>query len=213
MKKAAFIDLDGTIFDSERVYQRFWEEAIAGAGFDPFFCDTLKLRSADRALATSYLRSIYGPGIDVELVRKLRDEGMKEWLEENRYDVKPGVIQGLVYLRSKGIKPYIVTATPKEKAVKTLSEYGLLSYFEDVISAKDVAHGKPAPDCYLKAIAEAKVAPEEGLAIEDAPNGLEAALAAGLDTYMVPDLSEPDEAIRVRVKAVLRNFNEIRRYV
>ena len=213
MKKAAFIDLDGTIFDSERVYQRFWEEAIAGAGFDPFFCDTLKLRSADRELATSYLRSVYGPGIDVELVRKLRDEEMKEWLEENRYEVKPGVIQGLVYLRSKGIMPYIVTATPKEKAMKTLSEYGLLSYFEDVISAKDVAHGKPAPDCYLKAIAEAKVAPEEGLAIEDAPNGIEAALAAGLDTYMVPDLSEPDETMKARLKGVLRNFNEIRRYL
>lgn len=213
MKRAAFIDLDGTIFDSERIYQRFWKEAIAGAGFDPFFCDTLKLRSADRELATAYLRSVYGPGIDVELVRKLRDEGMKAWLEENRYEVKPGVIQGLVYLKEKGIKPYIVTATPKEKAAKTLLEYGLLSYFEDVISAKDVGHGKPAPDCYLKAISEAEVRPEEGIAIEDAPNGLEAALAAGLDTYMVPDLSQPDEKTLPRLKGVLRNFNEIRRYL
>ncbi len=213
MKKAAFIDLDGTVLDSERIYQRFWKEAIAGAGFDPFFADTLKLRSADRALSEAYLRSVYGPGIDVDLVRRLRNEGMEEWLSENRYEVKPGVVQGLVYLRDSGIKPYIVTATPAERARKTLSDYALLPYFEDVISAKDVPHGKPQPDCYLKAIAVAGIAPEEGLAIEDAPNGIEAALGAGLDTYMVVDLSEPDEDIRARVKAVFRNFNEIRRYV
>ncbi len=210
MKKAAFIDLDGTVLDSERIYQRFWKEAIEECGFESFYCDTLRLRSLDRGLADDYLRSVYGPGLDLNKLRQTRNELMDEYLSENRYEVKPGVIQGLGYLRSKGISPYIVSATPREKIEKLLSSYFLKDYFDGIVSAKDAPRGKPFPDCYLLALKEAKVGPEEAIAIEDAPNGIEAALDAGIDTYMAIDLSEPDESLLPRLKGVLHNFAEIR---
>ena len=64
---------------------------------------------------------------------------------------------------------------------------------DDVISAHDVPRGKPYPDPYLHACKALGVAPENTIAVEDSPNGVRSAAAAGCNVIMVPDLTEPDE--------------------
>jgi len=58
-----------------------------------------------------------------------------------------------------------------------------------------VENGKPAPDIYLKACEELNLSPCECIALEDSPNGIKSAHAAGCLPVMVPDLSQPDEEI------------------
>ena len=71
-----------------------------------------------------------------------------------------------------------------------------IDYFDELISAREVANGKPAPDVYLYACEMLGIRPEEAFAVEDAPNGIRSAAAAGCRAIMVPDLSEPDEELR-----------------
>jgi len=60
-------------------------------------------------------------------------------------------------------------------------------------SGKDVPNGKPAPDIYLHGAACLGLRPEECLAIEDSPAGIEAAYRAGTLPVMVPDQDQPSE--------------------
>lgn len=54
---------------------------------------------------------------------------------------------------------------------------------------------KPKPDIYLKACEAIHMPPEEVMAVEDSPNGIRSAYAAGMKPIMIPDLVEPDEEI------------------
>ena len=62
----------------------------------------------------------------------------------------------------------------------SLRATGLLPLFDRIVSADDVAHGKPAPDVFLEAARQMKVSPEECVVLEDSNEGLQAASAAGM---------------------------------
>ena len=70
-----------------------------------------------------------------------------------------------------------------------LARLGLLDQFEEVITGDDVAPGrtKPHPDLYLKALETLQLRPDEALVLEDSPNGIKSAHAAGLRVVGVPN--------------------------
>jgi beta-phosphoglucomutase-like phosphatase (HAD superfamily) len=67
-----------------------------------------------------------------------------------------------------------------ENVRATLAATGLLPLFEHIVSADEVAHGKPAPDVFLEAARRIGVAPAECIVFEDTDEGLEAARRAGM---------------------------------
>jgi HAD superfamily hydrolase (TIGR01509 family) len=69
---------------------------------------------------------------------------------------------------------------------KTLKLLDCSDWFDEVVTADDVVNGKPAPDIFLKAAEMLGVAPEKCLVIEDAPPGVIAAQAAGMQVISVP---------------------------
>jgi beta-phosphoglucomutase-like phosphatase (HAD superfamily) len=83
-----------------------------------------------------------------------------------------------------------------------LSELSLAGTFSQVVTGEDVLHGKPAPDCYLLAAQGLDLPPADCLVLEDAPNGIAAAKAAGMLCWAVPneytrglDLSAADKVL------------------
>jgi HAD superfamily hydrolase (TIGR01509 family) len=76
----------------------------------------------------------------------------------------------------------MAVATGGTRAIcsKTLRALDLLEYFRVIVTADDVANGKPAPDIFLEAARQLGVPPEQCYAFEDAELGLQAARAAGM---------------------------------
>lgn len=68
-----------------------------------------------------------------------------------------------------------------------LNSIGLAGRFESIVSGDAVANGKPAPDVFLRAAQRLNVPPSACLALEDAPNGIAAAKAAGMACIAVPN--------------------------
>jgi HAD superfamily hydrolase (TIGR01509 family) len=84
-----------------------------------------------------------------------------------------------------------------------LERMDLLDQFDAIKTADDVAKVKPAPDLYLSCLEALGVSVEEAVAIEDSPNGIKAAKAAGLYTIACPnditrklDLSQADQKVQ-----------------
>ena len=77
-----------------------------------------------------------------------------------------------------------------------LEQAGLREFFSAVVTWDMVEHSKPEPDIYLLACRKLSAEPSQTYAIEDSPNGIRAAHAAGMMPLMVPDMLAPDEEMR-----------------
>lgn len=189
--KGVISDMDGVILDSEKLYVRFWCEAGQFYGFPFERKHALGIRSMARPFAIERLQGWFGDSFDYDTVRNKRIGLMNAYVEKHGIEAKPDAEKLLSYLKEKGIAVALATATPKDRAEEYLRRVGLLQYFDEVVSARMVKNGKPAPDIYLFAAEKLGLKPEECMALEDSQNGIRSANTAGCKTVMVPDLDGP----------------------
>lgn len=188
--------MDGVILDTEKLYIRFWCEAAQFCGYPMKREHALSIRSMARPLAKERLKGFFGENFDYNAVHDKRIELMNSYIEENGIEAKTGAEELLGYLKGNGFPVALATATSEDRAKEYLKRVGLLGYFDEIVSASMVSCGKPAPDIYLFAAQRLGLLPEQCLALEDSPNGIKSACAAGCKTVMVPDQDEPDEEIK-----------------
>ena len=209
MIKAVLFDLDGTILDTEKYYRILWPKAVAKYGYTLTDEMALKLRSLGRPFAPAQFREWFGEDFDYNEVRTYRKEIFKELIAEYGISLKPGVEEVLNYLKKRKITTAICTATDLERTESYLRMVGLEGRFDRLISATMVERGKPAPDVYLLAAGELGLKCEECIAVEDAPNGIRSAYAAGMRVIMVPDQTQPDEELKAMLWACPASLADI----
>ena len=189
-------DMDGVVLDTEKLYARFWAEAAHALGYPMTYEQALGMRSLNSAAGQAKLESYFGPGVSRAQMRDKRVELMDAFVAENGIDPKPGIHELLDALKERGIKTAIATSTPMSRTTAYLSRLGLLEKFDCICSGHDVKQGKPAPDIYLHAAASVGIPPENCLAVEDSPAGIESAFRAGCMPVLVPDLDGSTEEMR-----------------
>ncbi len=207
--KAVLFDLDGTVLDTEKLLVRYWCQAANEAGFPMRREHALELRSLSFVYAEPLLKQWFGENCSYRKLRERRMELMAAHIEQYGLEVKEGIPALLTGLGNEGIRRAIVTATPIERAAEYLKKAGLYGEFDDLISAHMVQNGKPKPDVYLYAAERLGLSPAECIAVEDSPNGVRSASAAGCKTVMIPDLTEPDEELLDLLYAVCKTPAEL----
>ena len=206
-------DMDGVILDSEKLYVRFWCEAGNFYGYPMQREHALGIRSMARPYAIEKLQRWFGEGFDYDLVRNKRVALMDAYVSEHGIDAKTGARELLAHLKDNGYRVALATATPKDRAEAYLERLDLLKYFDVVASARMVAHGKPEPDIYLYAAEQLGLKPQECLALEDSPNGVRSAHAAGCKTILVPDLDDPSGQLEGLLDGVADGLKDVTRFL
>ena len=202
-------DLDGTLIDTEKYFKVFWRQAAEEFGFHMTEEQALSLRSLGRPFAPALLKEWFGEAFDYTAVRDCRRRLMQVHLAKVGLERRPEALETLKWLSKNGYRTALATATPGDRAEEQLKETGLLPYFDEIVSATEVKLGKPAPDVCIKTLEVLGAAPEECLAVEDSPNGVESATAAGIPTVMIPDQTQPDEVLRKKLYACLPALGEL----
>ena len=207
--KIVIFDMDGVLIDTEKHYNAAWCQAATEAGF-PFTREhALLLRSCEAKEGEKLMQGIFGPSFDYYAIRERRRELVRERLAQYGLEKKPGVEETLRFLRAKGIKTAVATATALDITKSHLTTIGVCDLFDSIVSAKNVAHGKPEPDVYLYACEQIGERPQDCMAVEDSPNGIMAAYRAGLRTVMVPDLTQPDEELTKYLYACVNSLSDL----
>jgi HAD superfamily hydrolase (TIGR01509 family) len=155
------------------------------------------------------MKGIFGEDFDYYAIREVRRGLVAERIEKYGLEKKNGIDELLDYLNSNHIKTAVATATPIDRTLQHLSDIGIKDKFDKIVSAKQVAQGKPAPDVYLYACLQIGEKPEECIAIEDSPNGIKSAYAAGCKPIMVPDLTPPDDEIKPLLYGVCDSLKDV----
>lgn len=206
---AVIFDMDGVLIDTEKHYNAAWCQAATEAGF-PFTREhALLLRSCEAKEGEKLMQGIFGPSFDYYAIRERRRELVRERLAQYGLEKKPGVEETLRFLWAKGIKTAVATATALDITKSHLTTIGVYDLFDSIVSAKNVAHGKPEPDVYLYACEQIGERPQDCMAVEDSPNGIMAAYRAGLRTVMVPDLTQPDEELTKYLYACVNSLSDL----
>lgn len=185
--------MDGTLIDTEKIYQKYWNISAKELGYDLTEKDMLLFRSLGHSFAVKLAEQLTGSAEAYDEIRNRRKELMDPVMKEIELPVKPTAVEALTLLKENGVRLGVATATRLDRTEEYLERAGLHEYFDELISARSVAQGKPAPDVYLYACSRMNVSPSDAFAIEDAPNGVKAADAAGCKVIMIPDITEPDE--------------------
>lgn len=207
--RAVIFDMDGIIFDSEKLLVEFWCRAANELGFPMKREHALNLRSLARKFAEPYLKQEFGAAFDYTTVRARRMELMAQYLDQHPLETKPGLSELLDYLDRENIPAAIATATDIKRASEYLKRAGVLERFGRIVCASMVESGKPKPDIYLYAAAQLGLDPHECIALEDSPNGVRSAASAGCITIMVPDLTQPDEELSGLIYAKANSLADV----
>lgn len=211
MIKAVIFDLDGTLIDTEKYFRINWPKAFEHFGYKMTDEQYLSIRSLGKPFVQKTLKEYSGdPKFDYDKVVAYRGELMEESLAKNGLETKKGAVELLSFLKEKGIICAIATASPVDRSERYLKNAGILSYFDRIISARNMKEGKPSPDVYEYAVKELNLKPEECFAVEDSPNGILSASRAGLKVIMVPDQAPCEEHVKGLLFAEVPDLSQIK---
>ena len=208
MIEAVVFDLDGVIVDSEQVWddvrERYTRES-GGTYTDSAARDMMGMSSVEWS---RYMAERLGvPGTPEEINAAI----VERMLE--RYGEAPPVIPGAAdaVRRCAERWPLAVASSSNPELIEVvLRAARLRDLFRAVVSAQEVARGKPAPDVYVEAARRLGVAPAACAAVEDSHNGIRSAKAAGMRVVALPNPHfPPDEDALASADVVLRSIDEL----
>jgi HAD superfamily hydrolase (TIGR01509 family) len=181
----AIFDWDGVIIDSSAAHEQSWYLLAA---------------AEKRVLPPGHFKAGFGrknqfiiPNIlqwatdpaEIERIGRRKEEFYREILQTTGIQALPGVRALLAGLRAAGVPCVVGSSTPRRNIDHVMTLAQLHGFFADIVSAEDVAHGKPNPEVFLKAAAKINCAPARCVVFEDAFVGLEAARAGGFKSIGV----------------------------
>ena len=195
MIEAIVFDMDGLLFDSERIVQRSWEEAGNQLGLEHMgetIYHTLGMNLAGR---NHYFRNTIAKDFPCEEFAKQARIWFYKIVNEEGLPMKNGARKLLEYGKANGYRMAIATSSRREYVLKNLKAAKIYDFFDAGVFGDMVQHAKPDPEIYLKACDSIGAAPANCIALEDAPAGIRAAYAAGMKPIMIPDLVAPTPEI------------------
>ena len=211
--KAVIFDMDGVIFDSERLILDCWIKVAKKHGIEGIeeVCRRCIGINRQATRATFYAR--YGADFDYDRYRNETTKLFFESLENGVLPIKTGVQELLTILFDKNIPAAIASSTKTDIVEKELRDAGIRGYFKEIVGGDMVQKSKPAPDIFLLAAEKLEIAPADCLVIEDSHNGIRAAYSAGMNCIMVPDLLPPTEEMYEKAGKVLETLLDVKEFL
>ncbi len=205
--KGVIFDMDGILFDTERIYQDTWREIAADRDIELPEDFVFWISGTSGPVMLDLIQKHY----HVEDGTEIRDECMQRVRDKLliHVPVKPGVYEILQWLKEQHVKTAVASSSLPEQIRSNLQKADMEQYFDEVVSGTEVKNGKPAPDIFLLAAERIGLMPEECCVFEDSANGVKAGHAAGCTTIMIPDMIQPSEETKRNYDAVYESFRQV----
>lgn len=211
--EAVVFDMDGIIFDSEKLVVECWQIVADKYGIEGIEDACYRCLGLNRVVTKEIFLEIYGKDFDYDGYKQEMADLFHAKAAGGNLPKKPGIEELLKALKKLGLKLAVASSTRQQVVEAELRDGGLLRYFDVVIAGDMVEKSKPEPDIYLKACECLAVNSANTFAIEDSYNGIRSAYAAGMRPIMVPDMAPPDEEMKKLSECILDDHFEVKKYI
>ncbi|MCC5849615.1 MAG: HAD-IA family hydrolase [Verrucomicrobia bacterium] len=198
--RAHIFDFDGILADTECLHWQAMRDVLVP--LEPTLSSTFTWERYQRvyigfddrdALRTAMEEA--GKSVDDTQLRELVHAKARAFLDRvSRADIPPfpGAVEAVRAAAAVG-PVALCTGAVSGDVEPLLKAFGIRELFAAVVTAEDVAKSKPDPESYVLAAKRLGIAPENCLAIEDTPHGLQAARGAGCQTLGVAQTHAPED--------------------
>ena len=207
--QAVVFDMDGVIFDTERLVIEFWKEVAKKHNIPNVEHTCIQCLGTNRVRTREIFLENYGADFPFDLYRAEVTEFFNTHYKGVPLPTKPGVRELLSYLQEQDIKVGLASSTAQHLVRDEIGTAELLPYFQTLVCGDMVEHSKPAPDIFLKACEILNADPTKSIAIEDSFNGIRSAHCAGMTPIMVPDQVQPTDEIRALAFHVMPSLLDV----
>ncbi|MBO7374426.1 MAG: HAD family phosphatase [Lachnospiraceae bacterium] len=207
--KAVIFDMDGVIFDSERIIIELWEDFGEKNNMPHMHDVTIRCVGLNDKATEEVFKEVYGDDYDYRRFQKIISKQYHEMADGGKLPMMIGVREILDYLKDNGYKIALASSTRTEVVTNQLKAANIYEYFDKVVCGDTVTHSKPHPEIFLKAADQLGVDITKVYIIEDSFNGIRAAYAAKAMPIMVPDMIEPDDEMREKAFKILNSLLEV----
>ena len=210
MKKELIIfDMDGLMFDTERIYYKAWQESAAAHGYHIGWETYIQIVARNSRYIEKVLKEILGEALPYDAICEEKRAIADQIIAKEGITKKEGLVELLDYLDQRGIKKAVATSSMREKALRYLELGEIKERFDWIICGSDVEESKPNLEIFLKVAAHFGVSPEACMVLEDSRLGIQAAKAAGMTGIFIPDLVQADEEILAHASQEVASLREV----
>ena len=205
-------DMDGTLLDSMHIWRTLGRDYLKSKGICP--PGDLDERTAALSMdeGAEYFRRELGVEETVQEIHREMSQ-MVECAYRESLPLKPGVRGHLDFLRRRGIRMCVLTATPSYLARMAFDRLDITEYFEFVLDCDEAGSGKTQPECFLEAARRLGANPREITVYEDADFALETARKNGFHTVGIYDegMAGRREEVRRLSEIYVEDYAELQR--
>ena len=208
MIQAVIFDMDGLMFDTERIWATLWKPALATLGLPYKEGLDAAARGAAGDSMRAVLRRFYGPDCDADaIIEALHQQA--EIAFQAPPPKKPGLDELLAWLDEQHIPMAVASSSRKASILHHLDGWQMTHYFKAILSGEQVTASKPDPAIFLLAAKALGTEPAHTLVLEDSYNGIRAGAAGGFVTVMVPDMLPADDEMRRLYTAECESLSDV----
>ncbi|MBQ3444187.1 MAG: HAD family phosphatase [Selenomonadaceae bacterium] len=207
MKRGAIFDMDGTLFDTEKLYRQAWLDVAEEFGEERNYELPTAISGTNIGAESHAVIKRFYPNIDAEAYLARVLEEVQACAERN-LELMTGVKEILAFFKAAGVRMAVASSAPVEVIKKNVTRSNLSGYFEVLIGGDKVTNGKPAPDIFLLAAEKLNLPASDCYIFEDSFNGIRAAQASCGVAIMIPDQVQPTDEIKKLCAAIFPNLNE-----
>ncbi|MBW0236187.1 MULTISPECIES: bifunctional mannitol-1-phosphate dehydrogenase/phosphatase [Pseudomonas] len=206
---SAIFDMDGTMFDTERLRFKTLKQAALEIFGTPLSEETLMGSlglSAKKAEALA--KANHGEDFPYAQVRQRADELELLHVRNHGVPIKDGLLEVLERLRKYGLTMAVATSSRRAIAEEYLINANVLKYFDITVCGDEVTQGKPHPEIFLAAASALNCLPQHCLMLEDSENGLLSAIRAEGQPILIEDIKAPAPEVKAGALKAYPNMHE-----
>ena len=179
----AMVDLDGTLVNTNNINYFAYKEACEKHGYDVGYEQYCKEWNG---LNYKIFLKQLDPNMTAEVMQQIHDdkkELYKKYIKNGALNTP--LIEMLKGLKSRKWKIALVSAASKVNINNILEYFKIQDVFDIIVGQEDVVETKPSPECYIKTMQYFDEIPSNCIVFEDSKTGIDAAVAAGINYYIV----------------------------
>jgi HAD superfamily hydrolase (TIGR01509 family) len=207
--KLAIFDMDGLMFDTEKIMHNAYIEA--GNLYNYKFDDSVfeKTTGASSKRRDKVLMDTFGKNFPLEKVLSYKEKKFQDTLHKYGVPVKPGLKKLIKFFKDNHIKIAVASSSKKSAVEYNIHDASIEDDIDYIISGEDLKESKPDPEIFLKPCEFFNIDPANAIVMEDSTNGIIAALRAHIKPIWVPDLIKIPDDVRDKIFAQAKDLSEI----